>query len=203
MITRSATGQWLTGSDGVRWFFDSGALSLDFAYTGDFGFGVAAWERWHRAEDLGEWLTERFAGTAPARRIARDEALFGDALFDDALALRAAVSRLARAAAEGIAPSPQEVDTINEWAVRPAATPLLPGGSRPLAEPSPHAMLATIAQDAVALFSAPEGRIRQCAASDCRLIFFDASRAGSRRWCSMKRCGNRAKTRAHYRRAHD
>ncbi|MBN9612642.1 MAG: CGNR zinc finger domain-containing protein [Actinobacteria bacterium] len=198
MISRPATGQWLTGSDGVRWFFDAGALSLDFAYTGDFGFGVAAWEHWHRPQDLDGWLEARFAGAASARRIACD-----DALFAEALALRAAVSRLARWAAEGTAFSPHDVDTINEWAAQPAATPLLPGGSRPLTEPSPRAMLATIAQDAVALFSTPGGRIRQCAASDCRLIFFDASRAGSRRWCSMKRCGNRAKTRAHYRRAHD
>ena len=28
------TGQWLTPADGIRWFYDSGALSLDFAHTG-------------------------------------------------------------------------------------------------------------------------------------------------------------------------
>ena len=29
------TGQWLTPADGIRWFYDSGALSLDFAHTGE------------------------------------------------------------------------------------------------------------------------------------------------------------------------
>jgi predicted RNA-binding Zn ribbon-like protein len=32
-------------------------------------------------------------------------------------------------------------------------------------------------------------------------VFYDESRAGSRRWCSMQRCGNRAKVRAHRQRA--
>ncbi|MGN6126819.1 MAG: hypothetical protein ACTHON_09660, partial [Humibacter sp.] len=28
------TGQWLEAADGQRWWFDSGCLCLDFAYTG-------------------------------------------------------------------------------------------------------------------------------------------------------------------------
>ncbi|WFR67367.1 CGNR zinc finger domain-containing protein [Curtobacterium flaccumfaciens] len=28
-------------------------------------------------------------------------------------------------------------------------------------------------------------------------MFYDSSRGGTRRWCSMQRCGNRAKVRAH------
>ena len=33
----------------------------------------------------------------------------------------------------------------------------------------------------------------------CSWLFVDESRNGSRRWCSMKDCGNRAKARRHYR----
>lgn len=40
-------------------------------------------------------------------------------------------------------------------------------------------------------------RLRECAASDCYLLFFDTSRPGNRRWCSMQRCGNRHKVRKH------
>jgi predicted RNA-binding Zn ribbon-like protein len=29
------------------------------------------------------------------------------------------------------------------------------------------------------------------------MIYRDESRTGTRRWCSMQRCGNRAKVRAH------
>ena len=43
-------------------------------------------------------------------------------------------------------------------------------------------------------------RIRKCANPDCRLRFYDTSRNGRRRWCSMAACGNRAKTRRHYER---
>lgn len=40
-------------------------------------------------------------------------------------------------------------------------------------------------------------RIKLCAASDCRWAFFDTSRSGRGRWCSMEACGNRHKTRAY------
>ncbi|MEU7422927.1 CGNR zinc finger domain-containing protein [Streptomyces sp. NPDC040750] len=47
---------------------------------------------------------------------------------------------------------------------------------------------------------APE-RIRSCAGGDCVLHFFDTSRNGTRRWCSMAACGNRAKASRHYARS--
>jgi predicted RNA-binding Zn ribbon-like protein len=42
--------------------------------------------------------------------------------------------------------------------------------------------------------------ISECNADDCNWLFLDHSRGGTRRWCSMKSCGNRAKARRHYRR---
>jgi predicted RNA-binding Zn ribbon-like protein len=36
-------------------------------------------------------------------------------------------------------------------------------------------------------------RVRQCAGEDCLWLFLDTSKNGSRRWCSMRDCGNRAK----------
>ncbi|MFI5842134.1 CGNR zinc finger domain-containing protein [Catenuloplanes sp. NPDC051500] len=44
-------------------------------------------------------------------------------------------------------------------------------------------------------------RVKLCAAPDCRWAFYDTSKSGAGRWCSMTVCGNRAKTRA-YRRRH-
>ncbi len=38
-------------------------------------------------------------------------------------------------------------------------------------------------------------RVKVCQADDCRLAYYDHSRNGSRAWCSMKSCGNRAKAR--------
>lgn len=50
------------------------------------------------------------------------------------------------------------------------------------------------------LASVPSDRIRRCAGAGCVLWFLDTSRNGTRRWCSMAGCGNRAKARQHYRR---
>ncbi len=45
------------------------------------------------------------------------------------------------------------------------------------------------------------GRLRQCAG--CVLHFLDTSKKGTRKWCSMRMCGNRAKVRAYTRRKKD
>ncbi|WIY78010.1 CGNR zinc finger domain-containing protein [Streptomyces anulatus] len=41
-------------------------------------------------------------------------------------------------------------------------------------------------------------RIRPCANDACVLHFYDVSKNGTRRWCSMAGCGNRAKAQRHY-----
>lgn len=45
------------------------------------------------------------------------------------------------------------------------------------------------------------GRLRQCEA--CIVHFFDTSKKGSRRWCSMTMCGNKLKVAAYQRRQRD
>jgi predicted RNA-binding Zn ribbon-like protein len=44
-------------------------------------------------------------------------------------------------------------------------------------------------------------RVGQCADENCGWLFWDSSRNKSRRWCDMQDCGNRAKSRRHYRRS--
>ena len=39
-------------------------------------------------------------------------------------------------------------------------------------------------------------RVKLCEADDCRWAFHDTSKNGSRAWCSMQSCGNRAKVQA-------
>lgn len=43
-------------------------------------------------------------------------------------------------------------------------------------------------------------RLKLCDSEDCRWAFYDTSRSGGGRWCSMEVCGNRHKTRAYRRR---
>jgi predicted RNA-binding Zn ribbon-like protein len=40
-------------------------------------------------------------------------------------------------------------------------------------------------------------RLKLCSSADCRWAFYDTSRTGGGRWCSMEACGNRNKTRAY------
>jgi predicted RNA-binding Zn ribbon-like protein len=40
-------------------------------------------------------------------------------------------------------------------------------------------------------------RLKICSSDACRYVYYDRSRNGSRRWCSMEVCGNREKTRVY------
>ncbi|MFS4093091.1 CGNR zinc finger domain-containing protein [Streptomyces sp. AF1A] len=57
------------------------------------------------------------------------------------------------------------------------------------------------ARDYLDLLTRGPERIRGCAGGGCILHFFDTSRNGTRRWCSMAACGNRAKASRHYARS--
>lgn len=62
-------------------------------------------------------------------------------------------------------------------------------------------LLAPIARSAAALIAeGPGAPVRKCANPACVLFFYDTSRTGQRRWCSMTTCGNRHKVAAHARR---
>jgi predicted RNA-binding Zn ribbon-like protein len=61
-----------------------------------------------------------------------------------------------------------------------------------------RAALALIVSRAVVAAARGEWeRLRVCAAEDCRWVFYDRSKPGTGRWCSMRVCGNRLKTRAY------
>ena len=62
--------------------------------------------------------------------------------------------------------------------------------------------LVAVVLDALELAREHPGRVRECAAAGCTTVFLDVSRNRSRRWCSMARCGARAKSSAYYQRHH-
>jgi predicted RNA-binding Zn ribbon-like protein len=60
----------------------------------------------------------------------------------------------------------------------------------------PEDLLAPLAHSAATLFAeANWDRVRKCA--HCVLHFHDTSKKGTRRWCSMRLCGNRVKVAAY------
>jgi len=60
----------------------------------------------------------------------------------------------------------------------------------------PGDLFAPLAQSVANLFAeADRNRVRKC--GQCVLHFYDTSRKGTRRWCSMQLCGNRLKVAAY------
>jgi predicted RNA-binding Zn ribbon-like protein len=175
-----SAGRWLI-TDGARWFFDAGADSLDLTSGPD--------------SEVRHWLAERFERLPIAE--------IGERELVDALALRAAIARLAAASADRVGLAPDDVDTLNLFAATPDVPPVLAGGRRQAGAGSIRVgqALSSLARDAVAIMGADDDRLRRCDAEDCRMVFHDESRTGTRRWCSMARCGNRAKVRAFRQRA--
>jgi predicted RNA-binding Zn ribbon-like protein len=155
-------------------------------------------ERLATPRDLSRWL--QLTGLADGAECTDRELL-------EAQRLREAIYRLIDAARAGRLPAPADLDRVNRWARRPAPSPQLDATlrlERRGTGPCPAA-LAGVARAAVELVAGPDlHRIRNCADPGCSLMFIDRSRPGRRKWCSMQRCGNRAKTaryRAHRRKA--
>ncbi len=177
--------------DGVSFRFDPGALCLEFLVSG--GVGVYAhYETLHEPADLARW--------AAVSRLGLEEV---DTTADElirAKALRTALWGLAGDHVHGRTPRQADVDAVNRAATAPPLTPVMTAyGPRSWAAPATGGqVVSTVARDAIELFTGPYAdRVRECAGDNCALIFVDTSRPGSRRWCSMDRCGNRHKVRAH------
>jgi predicted RNA-binding Zn ribbon-like protein len=179
------TFRWPSGTA-----FDSGALCLDLLYTGGPG-DLAHWERLHTPADLRSWVRD---GPLRLPLTAVD-----DLGLAETLRLREDLRALLWAASSG-APLPSgPIAAVNATAAAPLPVPRLRrdgrlGWATPIDVPQ---VLSLLARDAVDVVGGPRaGRLKECAAHDCPLLFVDDSGAGSRRWCSMQRCGNRSKVRA-------
>ena len=136
---------------------------------------------------LTAWLAEQGLARTGAQPDADD--------LTAALALRAALrGSLALRAGQ---PPGDDPGRINDALARfPLQLDMQSDGTLRLSAHSPGAGVGGIA--AIAADCAARGswrRLRICAAPDCRWVFYDTSRSGAGRWCSMATCGNRDKTR--------
>ena len=118
--------------------------------------------------------------------------------------LRAAIYAVVQAVRRGDIPPSAELACINGWAGKappPVALDSQGTGLDPYTRVTQHQVLALIARDAVTLLSGPlRDRIRECASTQCPVLFVDRSRRGDRIWCSAS-CGARLAT-ARYRHRH-
>ncbi|MEA2666245.1 MAG: hypothetical protein QOI11_3189 [Candidatus Eremiobacteraeota bacterium] len=171
--------------------FDYGRLSLDLVATVrrrqsspvDLLAGPADAARWLRAANL----------VPEGTRV-------GEGEFRRLVALREAINALCRAALAGQRPNRRHIHLVNDDAA--AAVERIELDARWHAhvrstDPVELAV-ARIARDAVHLLGTDDTRelLRACEQDDCGTLFVDTSPGRRRRWCSMSRCGSRAKVKA-------
>jgi predicted RNA-binding Zn ribbon-like protein len=144
------------------------------------------------ADDAARWL--RAAGLVDESARLRESDLV------ELRELREAIYRIGHAAVERRSPSSTDLRLLNQTAQRNEAISQLGDdwSMRALHTDAFNNALATLARDAIAIFGneAERSRLRTCEQSDCAGLFLDRSRGERRRWCSMARCGNRAKVAA-------
>jgi predicted RNA-binding Zn ribbon-like protein len=180
-------------ADGARGFRFLGVRAcLDLTATA--GERERRAERLRTPQDLASWLVAAGLADEPPAASRQDLA--------HARTLREAVYQTIKRRMGGQPPGPGDLAIINDWAGRPPPRRWLEADDSQLRAHSDSttaaAILASVARDAVDLLGGPlAGRIRECAAQDCALLFLDTSRAGRRRWCSMTTCGARAKMAAY------
>jgi predicted RNA-binding Zn ribbon-like protein len=177
-----------TDVEGFRFRQGAGRLCLDFTRTLRHRGHADATEELTGPAALAAWTSQ--CGPVPAT--------VTEIGMAPVHALREAIFALLTQGPVGC--SPDERDLINRVARAPVPAPRLDEDAIltwQAADPV-TATLSLVARDALDLATSPAvDRIRECANPACSALFLDASRPGSRRWCAMGSCGNRAKKSAY------
>jgi predicted RNA-binding Zn ribbon-like protein len=185
-------------------------LCLDFANTiegprsarpEDFLLDYTDLARWgHHAGVLSEAAAAQLLQSAEASPKA------AGAAFRRGLALRTAITRVFHAIATGATPRPSDLVLLqSEYRNAMRHAQLLQSADQyrwdwPDEETALERPLWPIARSAIDVLTRDNlTRVKECpGADDCGWLFYDTSKNGSRRWCSMEGCGSRLKMRRQY-----
>ena len=197
--------------------FDGGTLALDLLNTWRFNADQPL-DLLQSPEDLIIWLTAaglpdgadcaELSSSPPNRRI----------LLDETLWLRRDILLIVQSLVAGELPPPYTVDALNRILTENGTSFRLDSLTIPPEGDQEEGMEGQLVLNVHEYISSVLGvlqpialsaarivtevnptRIRQCASRNCMYWFLDTSKSGRRRWCSMSRCGNRAKVAKHYR----
>jgi predicted RNA-binding Zn ribbon-like protein len=201
----------VAGAASVQRTFDlsGGALCLDFANTLDDRPSPVPNDSLAAYPDILEFT--RQSGSLPEGHLAflDTEALrspeAAEAARARAIEVREAIYRLFAALADEQPVPASDLSALNRALGEALAHACVVEDGRGFAWGWPDdpidlaAPLWPVVRSAADLLTSPElSSLRLCASESCAWLFLDTSRNGSRRWCSMRTCGNRAKARRHH-----
>jgi len=193
-----------TEADGTDLTLDEGWICLDFANTGMVAHDLTD------VSDLTMWAREiGLITNDEAGRLLREASSRpreAEQSVAEARHQRALLRRIFGAVAAGDWPSDDDLRglnrRLNEALSQLRLVPTAAGYALGWTEWSAvDCILWPVVKSAADLLCSEHlDRIGQCTAADCDWLFLDTSKNRSRRWCSMRRCGNRAKVRRYHQR---
>lgn len=188
-----------------------GSVALDFANSLDWRLRDRPVELLKSYADLLRW--SRSAGVlAPdeargLRRWAESHPRAAERALAEAAEVREAIAAVLQAVVDERALPPGPLMRLEAACLAGVKARALRAGNGGAAwgwreaSPEPDRPAWAAALDAARVLTSVEcARVRQCADAECGWFFLDTSRNRSRRWCSMKACGNRNKARRFYNR---
>lgn len=182
-----------------------GNLCLDFANTLDNRVSKPS-EHLHSYRHLIAWgeqakVLSTEQGELLLKRASQQEA---ETVFQRAIEVREAIYRIFAALAEGEMPEDADLALLNEVVASALAHSRIVRHEQHFhwdwqfeAGALDYVLWPVVRAAADLLTSDALPMLRMCAAEDCGWLFMDTSKNQTRRWCSMKSCGNRAKARRH------
>lgn len=187
-----------------EFFFLANQLALDFLNTRPVQNGEAT-ELLPDFESLLRWFESArllTSSDATAMRRRWGESTRARRALEAALHLREKLRKQVLAWEAGVPVHGSMIDELNRLMAEHPARTRVKAMKVALAKElwfkmeEPEDLLGPLAYSAATLFAdINRERVRKCA--QCLLHFYDASKKGTRRWCSMQVCGNRLKVAAY------
>jgi len=179
-------------------------LCLDFANSRYWRGTDQPTETLETFNDVFTWLAAANALDSRTVEALKQNWQPSDADHAETIQLREALYRIFTAVAAHAEPASADIEIFNrKLTAAPARTQLVKHDGaylwRANLKPQLPDLLAPILWTAGDMLAEPRrDRIRLCANEKCVWLFLDDSKSGTRRWCDMKACGNRAKAHRHY-----
>jgi predicted RNA-binding Zn ribbon-like protein len=185
-------------------------LCLEFANTRYWRGTDEPTETLNRMDDLTGWCAKEAYAPGEIDKLKAWWDAHADAAptaLAEVIALREALYRIFTAVAARESPAHADLALFNRvLEAAPARTQLVTQDGAYLwrvdgLNPTIPHLLTPVLWTAGDLLAEPRrDRVRRCGNEKCVWLFLDDSKSGTRRWCSMSSCGNRAKAHRHYER---